>query len=175
VYYSYKKDERAKPGNLLTTWYFFTSPHVMSPTLLFLLPHSVLSPTGRVVTQAVNEHPLTSKTRVRYQVSSCEICEGQSGTGTVLSPSTSVFNPPVFMSSTCCCYQNHKWVKSGNLPNSKAVFEIGQHRTEKCFYLEFKCFHLVSRNAPFYVSVSQHEELHLYFCAQEVRLICMNT
>jgi hypothetical protein len=41
--------------------------------------------------QAVSRRPLTAEARVRSRVSPCGICGGQSGTGTVFSPSTSVF------------------------------------------------------------------------------------
>jgi hypothetical protein len=42
---------------------------------------------GRAMAQAVSRRPLTAETRVRSRVSSCEICGGQSGTGTGFSPS----------------------------------------------------------------------------------------
>ena len=42
--------------------------------------------------QAVSRRPLTVETRVRFQVSPCEICCGRSGTGTGLSTSISVFS-----------------------------------------------------------------------------------
>jgi hypothetical protein len=49
--------------------------------------------------QDVSRRPLTAEAQVRSQVSPCGICGGQSGTGTGLSPSTSVspvnFIPPV--------------------------------------------------------------------------------
>jgi hypothetical protein len=41
--------------------------------------------------QAVSRRPLTTKAWVRAQISSCEICGGQFGTGTCLSPGYSVF------------------------------------------------------------------------------------
>jgi hypothetical protein len=41
--------------------------------------------------QAVGRRPLTAQARLRFRVSLCGICGGQSGTGTGFSPSTSVF------------------------------------------------------------------------------------
>ena len=41
--------------------------------------------------QAVSRRPLTAKARFRSRVSPCEICGGESGTGTGFSQSTSVF------------------------------------------------------------------------------------
>jgi hypothetical protein len=51
------------------------------------------------MSQVVSRRPLTAEARVRVQVNPCGICGGQSGTGTGLSPSPSVFpcqyvNPP---------------------------------------------------------------------------------
>jgi hypothetical protein len=43
------------------------------------------------MSQAVSRQPLTAEARVRSRVSPCVIFGGQSGTGTGLSPSTSVF------------------------------------------------------------------------------------
>jgi hypothetical protein len=45
---------------------------------------------GRAMAQAVIRRPFTAEARVRSQVDPCGICGGQSGTGTGLSPSTSV-------------------------------------------------------------------------------------
>jgi hypothetical protein len=39
--------------------------------------------------QAVSRRPVTAEARVRSRVSPCEICGGQSGTGTGFPPSTS--------------------------------------------------------------------------------------
>jgi hypothetical protein len=41
--------------------------------------------------QAVGRWSLTAETQLRARVNSCEICGGQSDTGTVFSPSASVF------------------------------------------------------------------------------------
>jgi hypothetical protein len=41
---------------------------------------------GRAMTQAVSRRPLTTEVRVRSRVSPCDICRGQSGTGTGFSP-----------------------------------------------------------------------------------------
>jgi hypothetical protein len=46
---------------------------------------------GRVTAQAVSRRPLTAETRIRARVSLCEVCGGQSGTGTGCSLSFSVF------------------------------------------------------------------------------------
>jgi hypothetical protein len=46
---------------------------------------------GRAMAQAVSRRPLTAEARVRFRVSSCGICGGQSGTGTGFSPNTSVY------------------------------------------------------------------------------------
>jgi hypothetical protein len=46
---------------------------------------------GCAMAQAVSRRPPTAEARVRYRVSPCGICGGQSGPGTDFSPSTSVF------------------------------------------------------------------------------------
>jgi hypothetical protein len=48
---------------------------------------------GRAMAQAVSHRPLTAEARVRSRVSPCEICGGQSGTGTGFSQSCRF--PPV--------------------------------------------------------------------------------
>jgi hypothetical protein len=53
--------------------------HILSPLL------------GRAMAHAVSRRPLTAEARVRSRVSPCEICGGQSGTGTGFSPSCRFF------------------------------------------------------------------------------------
>jgi hypothetical protein len=45
----------------------------------------------RAMAQVVSRRPLTAEAWVHARVNPCGICGGQSGTGTVLSPSSSVF------------------------------------------------------------------------------------
>jgi hypothetical protein len=52
--------------------------------------------------QAVCHRPLTAEARVLSQVSPCEFCGGQSGTGTCFSPRTSVL--PCLYHSTIAPY-----------------------------------------------------------------------
>jgi hypothetical protein len=51
---------------------------------------------GRAMAQAVSRRPLTAEARVRSRVSPCGVCGGQSGTGTVFSPSCR-FSPVNFI------------------------------------------------------------------------------
>jgi hypothetical protein len=44
---------------------------------------------GRAMAEAVSSWPLTAEARIRARVSPCDICGGQSGTGTGFSPSYS--------------------------------------------------------------------------------------
>ena len=46
---------------------------------------------GRAMAQAISRRPLTAEVRGRSRVSPCGICGGQSGTGMVFPPNTSVF------------------------------------------------------------------------------------
>jgi hypothetical protein len=46
---------------------------------------------GHAVAQVVSRRPPIAEARVRARVSPCGTCGGQSGTGTELSPSSSVF------------------------------------------------------------------------------------
>jgi hypothetical protein len=41
---------------------------------------------GRGMAQAVSHRPFTAEARVRSRLSPCEVCGGQSGTGTDFSP-----------------------------------------------------------------------------------------
>jgi hypothetical protein len=43
---------------------------------------NTILPLGRAVSQAVSRLPLTAEARVRAHVNQCEICGGESGTGT---------------------------------------------------------------------------------------------
>jgi len=43
------------------------------------------------MTRAVSHRSLTAEARVQSQVDACEICGGQSGTGSGFPPNTSVF------------------------------------------------------------------------------------
>jgi hypothetical protein len=59
----------------------------------FYLPFWIYHmPADRSMAQEVSRRPLTSEARVRSQFSLCGICGGQSGTGTGLSSSTSLFS-----------------------------------------------------------------------------------
>jgi hypothetical protein len=55
-----------------------------------------MSGIGRAMAQAVSRRPLTTEARVRSRVGPCEICGGQSGTGTGFSPSCR-FSPVDFI------------------------------------------------------------------------------
>ena len=60
-------------------------------TLMRKCPRNTSKTHGRAMTKAVSHRPLTMKYRVRSRVSPRGICGGQSGTGTGVPPSTSVF------------------------------------------------------------------------------------
>ena len=72
-------------------------------------------------------------TTVPSPASPCDICGGQSYTGTGLPLSTyGVGSPhhstkvPYSSSPTCCSYQNDIWVKPRNLSKTKALSAIGE-------------------------------------------------
>jgi hypothetical protein len=96
--------------------------------------------------QAVSRRPLTKKNRVLSQTNPYKICGGQSRTGTNFVPSKAVVlyqyhstNAPHPSSSTNmhCSYQKCKRAKTGNLPKSNALSEIGEYWKEKFFHLCF--------------------------------------
>ena len=60
-------------------------------TLMRKCPRNTSNTHGRAMAQAVSHWPLTVEDRVRSRVSPRGICGGQSGTGTGVPPSTSVF------------------------------------------------------------------------------------
>jgi hypothetical protein len=76
-----------------STWqYLLNTKEKKSLTDIF--HWSILSVTltrGRAMAQVVSRRPLTAETGVRARVNLCRICDGQSGTGTRFSPSSSVF------------------------------------------------------------------------------------
>jgi hypothetical protein len=91
---------------------------------------------------AVARRLLTAETRFRSQASPCEICGGQSGTGTGFSPITSVLHyqyhsttAPYSSSSTRRSYQKAKFTKPGNLPKSNALSEIEERWIEEYGHL----------------------------------------
>jgi hypothetical protein len=90
----------------------------------------------RAIAQAVSRRPLTLEAWVEFQVGPCEICGGQSGTGTGFA--TLVFpcqynsiNAPYPSSSSCCCYQKNKRANPRNPPTRSALSEIEEHWKEK--------------------------------------------
>jgi hypothetical protein len=52
--------------------------------------HTDITEAYRPVDQVVSHRPSAVGAQIRYQASLCEICDGRSGTGTGVSPSTSV-------------------------------------------------------------------------------------
>jgi len=70
---------------------------------------------------------------------------GQSGSGTGLSPTTSILlcqyhsiNAPHSLRFACCSYRKDKWAKPGNLPKRKSLWKIGKHWIGEYFHLVFK-------------------------------------
>jgi hypothetical protein len=74
---------------------------------------------GRAMALAVSRRPLTAEVRVRFRLSPCGICCGQSGTGTGYSPSTSVI--PYQFHSTCAPQTRKNEKKSNNLHHRVAI------------------------------------------------------
>jgi len=79
--------------------------------------------------QAVSWRTLIAEVQVRSQIIQCEICGGQSGSGTGFSPTNVVFpcqyhsiNATYTSSSTYCCKQMDKRTKPGNLPTKLPTF-----------------------------------------------------
>jgi len=90
--------------------------------------------TGRTMAQAVNRHRPTVQTRVRSQVSGCDICGGQGGAGTDFFPSASVF-PFLYLSTNTpySCSEKH-----GCFEKSNTCSGIGEHWTEKKFHSGYR-------------------------------------
>jgi hypothetical protein len=62
--------------------------------------------------QVVSRRPLTTEARVRFRVSACRICGGQSGIGTFFSPSYSVL-PCQYHSPMAQHEQKQQQIKQG--------------------------------------------------------------
>ena len=97
----------------------FTARYVLDP-LCYVNKRQTLE--GCDMSRAVSRQLLTAEVRIRTQVSSCEICGGQSGRVTGFSLSTSVSPCPYHSTfalysspSTCCSYQKDKRAKPRNL------------------------------------------------------------
>lgn len=92
------------------------------------------------MSQPVCSLSFTVEAVVRTYVIAHKIFGGQSGTRTKFSLSTSVLschyhstNVPYSPSSTHSSYQKDRREKSGDIPGSKDLSEIGQHWIEKHF------------------------------------------
>jgi hypothetical protein len=137
------KDERAKRWNLVTQalfppppqtkvshsrrppfflpfFYTFTTSYISrslslsSPPLFIYFLKSVLK--GRAKARPFSHRPLTAETCVRAQLSPCDICAGQSVTGTGFSPSTSIFP---------CQHHTTKAPYSTLLPDGQTAQSLG--------------------------------------------------
>ena len=69
----------------------------------------------------------TTDARIRSRTNPCEICGGQSGSGTVLSPSNSVFPRQHICTNAPYSYS------LGNLPESNFLSDDGEHWRESTF------------------------------------------
>ena len=89
---------------------------------------------------AVSCRLLPAEALVRSQVSPYEFCGGQSGSGTVFSPSTSVFLLSVSIISPMiqslhvpvAPIRRIRWAKPRNLPKCNSLSAVGEHWIEKC-------------------------------------------
>jgi hypothetical protein len=81
-------------------------------------------------------YEITAEPRDPSQVGPCEICGGQSGTGTGFSPTTSSFccqYHSTIASSTRCSYEGDKQAKAGNSFGSGGMMD-------RKVLLRFLCF-----------------------------------
>jgi hypothetical protein len=99
---------------------------------------------GSAVAKVVSRVPFRAEVRVRSQVKPCGTWSGQIGTGAGFSPSIlglccqfQSTTAPYSSLSTRCLYQNDKRAKPGNLPESNAFSEIGEHWMEKWLHCLF--------------------------------------
>lgn len=69
----------------------------------------------------------TTDVRVRSRTNPCEICGGQSGNGTVLTPGTAVF------SRQHICTNAQYSSSLGKLPESNFLSDVGEHGRESTF------------------------------------------
>jgi hypothetical protein len=83
------------------------------------------------MTEAVRHRPLTSEVQVQSQLSPCEVCGGQRGTGTCFAP---VIMHPVlrnYIHLHVSLTTNTSWRSLGTFQRATLFLEIGDHWTEK--------------------------------------------
>lgn len=83
----------------------------------------------------VSRWPLTAEVRVRSRVSPCEICSGQTGSGTVLLLHNRCASFIIIIIIYMLLVPERETVEPGNLPKSNVLSEIGARWMEKNFHL----------------------------------------
>jgi hypothetical protein len=83
--------------------------------------------------QVVSRRPLTTEARVHARVNPCGICDGQSGTGTGFSPSSSVF---LYQYNSAVDLQTHIVWRMNNMSASGSSSETSSDPIEINLYSE---------------------------------------